>query len=89
MKRERKTNQNIWPAHSSISTIGSESGVTHTGREETQNKETQEVTSLVKMDSVLSIETENNDEEYKVQKKKGKWKKLVLVNLVLYLIQNT
>lgn len=46
------------------------------GREETQNKETQEVTSPVKIDFGLNVEKENNDEEYKVQKEKGKWKKL-------------
>ena len=46
------------------------------GQEETQYKEIQEVTNLVKMDIGLSIEKENTDEEYKAQKKKGKWKKL-------------
>ena len=49
-----------------MSTVGCESGVIHMGREEAKNKEFQEVTILVKMDFGLSIEKENNDEDYKV-----------------------
>ena len=64
------------PTHTSMSTVGCESGVIHIGREEAKNKEFQEVTILVKMDSGLSIEKENNDEDYKVQKNKGNLKKL-------------
>ena len=64
------------PAHTSMSTVGCESGVIHMGREEAKNKEFQEVTILVKMDFGLSIEKENNDEDYKVQKNKGNLKKL-------------
>lgn len=62
--------------HNFVSTVGSESGVTHIGREERKNKEIQEVTSPIKMDIGLSIEKEITDEEYKAQKRKGKWKKL-------------
>ena len=65
------------PAHTSMSTVGCESGVIHMGQEEAKNKEFQEVTILVKMDFELSIEKENNDEDYKVQKNKGNLKKLV------------
>ena len=64
------------PAHTSMSIVGCESGVIHMGREEAKNKEFQEVTILVKMDFGLSIEKENNDEDYKVQKNKGNLKKL-------------
>ena len=46
------------PAHTSMSTVGCESGVIHMGREEAKNKEFQEVTILVKMDFGLSIEKE-------------------------------
>ena len=52
------------------------SGVIYIGREEAKNMEFQKVTSPVKMDFGLSIEKGNNDEEYKVQKKKGNLKKL-------------
>ena len=79
MKRGRKKNQNIGSAHTSMSTIRCEcgvSGVIYIGREEAKNMEFQKVTSPVKMDFGLSIEKGNNDEEYKVQKKKGNLKKL-------------
>ena len=64
------------PTHTSMSTVGCESGVIHIGREEAKNKEFQEVTILVKIDFALSTEKENNNEDYKVQKNKGNLKKL-------------
>ena len=79
MKRGGKKNQNIGLVYTSMSTVICEcgvSGVIYIGREEAKNMEFQKVTSLVKMDFGLSIEKGNNDEEYKVQKKKGNLKKL-------------
>nr|POF19184.1 hypothetical protein CFP56_57364 [Quercus suber] len=78
-EKGKEKNQNMGPAHNSISTVECESEVSeiiHMGREEAKNMELHEVTSPVKMDIGLSIEKENKDEENKAQKKKGKLKKL-------------
>ena len=75
----KENNQNMGPAQTFMSTIGCENGVsglTHMGRVEAKNIESQKVNSPVKMDIGLSLEKENNDVENKTQKKKGKLKKL-------------